>query len=55
LVLWSAGGLWSKFDMLKVWQERAVHVKGEAFTCGHFLPEEDPIKTAKKLIEFFNF
>ncbi len=51
LVLWSADS-WKKFDILEVWKSRAEHVQGVAFKCGHFLPEEDPERTARELMRF---
>lgn len=51
LLLWSAAS-WKKFDLLDVWRSRAENVRGLAFDCGHFLPEEDPIRTATELLRF---
>jgi haloacetate dehalogenase len=51
LLLWSAES-WKKFDILEVWKTRAENVQGTAFDCGHFLPEEDPERTAAELIRF---
>lgn len=53
LLLWSASS-WAKFDMPEVWKSRAVDVRGAAFDCGHFLPEEDPERTASELISFLS-
>ncbi len=52
LLLWSANGLWTRFDMLKTWADYAETVGGKAFDCGHFLPKQDPTQTAKELIDF---
>lgn len=52
LLLWSASGMWAKYDMLKIWRERAEDVQGFALDCGHFLPEEAPQRTATELIRF---
>ncbi len=41
------------FDVLATWRERAADVRGEAFDCGHFLPEEAPAETAAALRSFF--
>ena len=46
---WQTGG---RLDMLKVWQERAEDVRGQPFSCGHFLPEEAPGETAAAILEF---
>jgi haloacetate dehalogenase len=54
LVLWSASGMWAKYDILKIWQERAENVRGKAFDCGHFLPEENPQQTAAELLSFLS-
>jgi haloacetate dehalogenase len=51
LLLWSRTS-WTTFDMLEVWRSRAENVQGVAFDCGHFLPEEDPERTATELIRF---
>lgn len=53
LVLWSVTS-WTKFDVLEVWRSRAEEVYGVAFDCGHFLPEEDPERTAAELIRFLS-
>ena len=54
LVLWSANSMWATYDILEVWQTRAANVQGAAFNCGHFLPEEDPERTAAELIRFLS-
>jgi haloacetate dehalogenase len=51
LLLWSATS-WTNFDILEVWKAWAEDVRGAAFDCGHFLPEEDPERTAEALIHF---
>ena len=51
LVLWSLTS-WTKFDVLAVWKEYTKDVQGFAFDCGHFLPEEEPERTAAELIRF---
>ena len=59
LVLW--GGNMTKrpgwqtgksLDMLTVWRERAVDVRGKVLDCGHFLPEELPTETTAELLSF---
>jgi haloacetate dehalogenase len=52
LILWSAHGLGSSYDVLEIWQEQAADVRGHALDCGHFLAEERPHETAARLAEF---
>ena len=54
LILWSKNSMWASFDIMKIWKAKAEDVRGIAFECGHFLPEEDPTQTAKELINFFD-
>ena len=54
LVLWSSAGMWAKYDILEIWKERAENVQGIGLDCGHFLPEEDPERTAAELIRFLS-
>jgi haloacetate dehalogenase len=54
LLLWSATSMWSRYDMLEVWRERAEQVQGVALECGHFLAEEAPERTAAELIRFLS-
>jgi haloacetate dehalogenase len=54
LLLWSATGMWAKYDIPKIWKARADNVQGVAFDCGHFLPEENPQQTAMELIRFLS-
>lgn len=54
LALWSASGMWAKFDIPEIWRERAEDVQGVALDGGHFLPEENPKRTAAELIRFFS-
>jgi len=54
LVLWSANSMWAAYDILDVWRGRAQDVQGIALDCGHFLPEEDPERTAAELIRFLS-
>ena len=53
LLLWSASS-WATFDILEVWRSRAEDVRGAAFACGHFLPEEAAQRTAAELIRFLS-
>lgn len=52
LAMWSAKSMWASFDILKIWQEKAIAVNGVSLNCGHFLPEEDHERTAAELISF---
>ena len=52
LVLWSATSMWARHGILQLWRSRAEDVQGFALECGHFLPEEDPERTAAALTEF---
>jgi haloacetate dehalogenase len=54
LLLWSASSMWATYDMLDIWRARAADVQGVALECGHFLPEEDPERTAAELLRFFS-
>jgi haloacetate dehalogenase len=54
LILWSNKSMWATYDIIEIWKQRAKNVKGIAFDCGHFLPEENPEKTAKELISFLS-
>lgn len=54
LVLWGRRGVMERhFDVLATWRERAREVSGEAFDCGHFLPEEVPAETERAMRRFF--
>lgn len=46
--------MWAGFDIMKIWQTKIDKVQGVAFDCGHFLPEENPKKTAEELIKFLD-
>jgi haloacetate dehalogenase len=54
LLLWSATGMWAKYEILDIWRARAKDVQGVALDCGHFLPEEAPEQTAAELIRFLS-
>src|SRR5919108_620281 len=54
LLLWSATSMWATYDLLEVWRSRAGDVRGMALDCGHFLPEEEPERTAAELIRFLS-
>jgi haloacetate dehalogenase len=52
LVLWSARGIGSSYDVLSIWREQADDVRGRALDCGHFLAEERPEETTAELMGF---
>jgi haloacetate dehalogenase len=52
LVLWSAQGIGSSYEVLSIWQQQADAVQGRALDCGHFLAEERPAETAAELTRF---
>ena len=53
LVLWGARGFVGRnYDVLALWREKAVDVRGAAIDCGHFLPEEAPAEVANYLRVF---
>jgi haloacetate dehalogenase len=54
LILWSASGMWAKYDILGIWRSQAKDVRGVALDCGHFLPEEAPDQTAEELLQFLS-
>ena len=46
LALWSETGYVGRTqDVLQVWRDYATDVRGQSFTCGHFLAEEQPDET----------
>lgn len=54
LVLWSATGLGSSYDVLELWQAEADDVRGHGVECGHFLAEEVPEQIAAELLAFLD-
>jgi haloacetate dehalogenase len=55
LALWGEKGfLHKRYDVLAIWRERAVDVRGKALSCGHFLPEEAPEETLAELRTFLS-
>ena len=53
-ILWSATGMWAKYDMMDIWRARTEHLSGKALNCGHFLQEENPTQTVNELIGFLS-
>jgi haloacetate dehalogenase len=54
LVLWSARGIGSTYDVLSIWREQADAIRGRALNCGHFLAEERPDETTAELLAFLD-
>jgi haloacetate dehalogenase len=53
LVLWSdTGPLATWYEPLEVWKAWASDVDGGPISAGHFIPEEAPDETARRLIDF---
>jgi haloacetate dehalogenase len=54
-LIWGTRGLVGKrFDPVALWRERARdRVEGVALEAGHFVPEEQPDETARRLRDFF--
>ncbi|HSD42076.1 MAG TPA: alpha/beta hydrolase [Burkholderiales bacterium] len=54
LALWGAAGrLEAWYDVLAIWRDWALDVRGRALACGHYLPEERPGEVAAELEAFF--
>jgi haloacetate dehalogenase len=53
LVLYSASGIGSQYDVPRIWSRRRDDVHCEAVDCGHFIAEERPDITAAQLGAFF--
>jgi haloacetate dehalogenase len=53
LVLWSALEDLEPLHPISIWREWADAVTGEGFDCGHFLAEERPDETHRRLHGFF--
>jgi len=53
LVLWSGSGfLAGRYDPLAVWRQWADDVRGGPMPAGHFLAEEAPEETTRRLLDF---
>lgn len=53
-VLWGEHGAVGKcFDVMSLWQERALRLSGEALPCGHYIAEELPQQLSDQALEFF--
>lgn len=54
LALWGSKGFVGRsYDVLAIWRQKAEQVRGEAFDCGHFVPEEAPEQTLAAFLDFF--
>jgi haloacetate dehalogenase len=55
LALWGGKGtVGALYDVLQTWREKALHVEGGAFDCGHILQEERPQETIDAFKAFFS-
>jgi haloacetate dehalogenase len=53
LTLWAANGPMGKlYDVLKIWNEEAVHVTGKSLPGNHSLQESAPKETLAELQAF---
>jgi haloacetate dehalogenase len=53
LVLWGSRGTVGRlYDVMKIWRDHAIDVRGKALPAGHFLPEEVPEETLTELLAF---
>jgi haloacetate dehalogenase len=53
LALWGSHEFPDSAQMVAAWRRIASRVDGQAFDCGHFLPEEAPDAVAEALLRFF--
>ena len=54
LALWGTTGSVARLDVLSVWREWAVDVRGSAIDSGHHIPEDAPEATVAALREFLS-
>ncbi|WP_328323349.1 alpha/beta hydrolase [Kribbella sp. NBC_00382] len=55
LALWDPGGaVGTWYEPLEIWREWADDVSGGPVAAGHFMAEEAPAKTTKRLLEFLS-
>lgn len=53
LAVWGGKGtVGALYDVLQTWREKALHVEGRSFDCGHILQEERPQETIDALKAF---
>ncbi|MDA3642890.1 alpha/beta hydrolase [Saccharopolyspora indica] len=54
LALWGAHSFVGRhYDVLAIWRDHAEDVRGRALPCDHYVPEEQPERTAAALRAFF--
>jgi haloacetate dehalogenase len=54
LILWGKSSLVGKnFKPLEIWKKYAKNIIGFPLKGGHYLPEENPAKVAKEILNFF--
>jgi len=52
-VLWSEKGPFHRiYNVLQMWQDRAVQARGKAMPTGHFLPEQMPEELTQEITTF---
>jgi haloacetate dehalogenase len=55
LAIWGANGtVGALYNVLETWREKAMHVEGRAFNCGHTLQEELPDEFVAAVKAFFS-
>ena len=55
LAIWGGKGtVGALYDVLATWREKARHVEGRAFDCGHTIQEERPDETLSELMRFLS-
>jgi haloacetate dehalogenase len=53
LAIWGEfGKMHTLFDVIATWKEKADDVRGSAWPCGHFIPEEMPDELVDELRRF---
>ena len=53
LAIWSdTGPVAAWYEPLEIWKAWADHVEGGPVSSGHFIPEEAPDETVRRLLEF---
>jgi haloacetate dehalogenase len=53
-VLWGVNGVVGQcFDVVALWQDRALQVTGRTLPCGHYIAEEAPALLLDEALEFF--